>query len=241
MNYQAPEIEWIDQKKLDENKVETEDWHQSIAETLIHSYKVLESMTQDNKVMVHYYNKQTKKGEPYISCPNFNDVSEAKEWVERTHYPSALIKAGFKPVSEPLSDTLKWFELAVPKPTLKSQMVQIGCHFEEVAEMMEELGNRYESLEVDNLADYYKNMFTDSEHIEPLSLEKGIELLDSLCDQIVTASGVGYMFGFDMKSALVEVVRSNWSKFENGKPVFDDNGKIKKGANYTPPQLGGFI
>lgn len=106
MNYQAPKIEWIDQNKLDENKVETEDWHQSIAETLIHSYKVLESMTQDNKVMVHYYNKQTQKGELYISCPNFNDVSEAKEWVERTHYPSALIKAGFKPVSEPLADTL---------------------------------------------------------------------------------------------------------------------------------------
>ena len=146
-----------------------------------------------------------------------------------------------KPVSEPLSDTLKWFELAVPEPTLKSQIVQIGCHFEEVAEMMVELGNRYESLEVDNLADYYKNMFTDSEHIEPLSLEKDIELLDSLCDQIVTALGVGYMFSFDMKSALAEVVRSNWSKFENGKPVFDDNGKIKKGANYTPPQLGEFI
>ena len=100
MNYQAPKIEWIDQKKLDENKVEIEDWHQSIAETLIHSYKVLESMTQDNKIMVHYYNKQTKKGEPYISCPNFNDVSEAKEWVEQTHYPSALRKAGFKPVSQ---------------------------------------------------------------------------------------------------------------------------------------------
>ena len=146
-----------------------------------------------------------------------------------------------KPVSEPLSDTLKWFELAVPEPTLKSQIVQIGCHFEEVAEMMVELGNRHESLEIDNLADYYKNLFTDSEHIAPLSLEKDIELLDSLCDQIVTALGVGYMFSFDMKSALAEVVRSNWSKFENGKPVFDDNGKIKKGANYTPPQLGEFI
>lgn len=171
----------------------------------------------------------------------FATVDEAKEWVERTHYPSALIKAGFKPVSEPLADTLKWFELAVPEPTLKSQMVQIGCHFEEVAEMMVELGNRHESLEIDNLADYYKNLFTDSEHIAPLSLEKDIELLDSLCDQIVTALGVGYMFGFDMQKALAEVVRSNFSKFENGKPVFDDNGKIKKGANYTPPQLGEFI
>ena len=100
MNYQAPKIEWIDQNKLDENKVETEEWHRSIAETLIHAYQIMESMTEQNKVMVHYYNKQTRKGEPYISCPNFNDVSEAKEWVEQTHYPSALRKAGFKPVDQ---------------------------------------------------------------------------------------------------------------------------------------------
>ena len=100
MNYQAPKIEWIDQNKLDENKVETENWHRSIAETLVHRYQVLESMTQDNKVMVHYYNKQTQKGEPYISCPDFNDVGEAKEWVEQIHYPSALRKAGFNPIGQ---------------------------------------------------------------------------------------------------------------------------------------------
>ena len=169
----------------------------------------------------------------------FSTLKDGMEWCEQTL--QRWIDASFDTVSEPLSDTLKWFELAVPEPTLKSQMVQIGCHFEEVAEMMVELGNRHESLEIDNLADYYKNLFTDSEHIEPLSLEKDIELLDSLCDQIVTALGVGYMFGFDMQKALAEVVRSNFSKFENGKPVFDDNGKIKKGANYTPPQLQEFI
>lgn len=176
--------------------------------------------------------------------PEFNNscdsLDEAKSYCEKELLSMALSN-DFKPASEPVSDTLRWFEMAVPEPTLKSQMVQIGCHFEEVAEMMVELGNRHESLEIDNLADYYKNLFTDSEHIEPLSLEKDIELLDSLCDQIVTALGVGYMFGFDMQSALAEVIRSNWSKFENGKPVFDDNGKIKKGVNYTPPQLGEFI
>ena len=130
----------------------------------------------------------------------FDTLDDGKAWCEQTL--QRWINASFETVSEPLSDTLKWFELAVPKPTLKSQMVQIGCHFEEVAEMMVELGNSYESLEVDNLADYYKNMFTDSEHIEPLSLEKDIELLDSLCDQIVTALGVVYMFIFDMKTEL---------------------------------------
>ena len=231
MNYQAPQIKW-----KTEQGTETDGFCSYEANTATHKYRIYYSDVMKSWMCTYYRFSKPETKHKYLPT-----AQELKEWVETTHYPSALIKAGFKPVSEPLSDTLKWFELAVPKPTLKSQMVQIGCHFEEVAEMMVELGNRYESLEVDNLADYYKNMFTDSEHIEPLSLEKGIELLDSLCDQIVTASGVGHMFGFDMKSALAEVVRSNWSKFENGKPVFDDNGKIKKGANYTPPQLGGFI
>ena len=231
MNYQAPQIKW-----KTEQETETDGFCSYEANTATHKYRIYYSDVMKSWMCTYYRFSKPETKHKYLPT-----AQELKEWVETTHYPSALIKAGFKPVSEPLSDTLKWFELAVPKPTLKSQMVQIGCHFEEVAEMMEELGNRYESLEVDNLADYYKNMFADSGHFGPLSLEKGIELLDSLCDQIVTASGVGYMFGFDMKSALAEVVRSNWSKFENGKPVFDDNGKIKKGANYTPPQLGGFI
>ena len=230
MNYQAPQIEWIEKERENIGGIAIQ------ATTATHTYHIFQG-DLDKEWVCSYYRHNGGKAKFKILPTS----QELKEWVETTHYPSALIKAGFKPVSEPLSDTLKWFELAVPKPTLKSQMVQIGCHFEEVAEMMVELGNRYESLEIDNLADYYKNLFTDSEHIKPLSLEKDIELLDSLCDQIVTALGVGYMFGFDMQKALAEVVCSNFSKFENGKPVFDDNGKIKKGANYTPPQLGEFI
>lgn len=67
------------------------------------------------------------------------------------------------------------------------------------------------------------------------------DLLDALCDQIVTAIGVGYMAGFDMAGALREVIRSNASKFENGKPLFDENGKIRKGKDYTPPELAQFV
>ena len=105
MNYQVPQIEWQDRYKLDQNKVETGNWHSSFSETVIHEYLIMKSMIEQNKVVVHHCNKQTKKGEPCIGCPYFNSVEEAKEWVETIHYPSALIKAGFKPVSEPLSDT----------------------------------------------------------------------------------------------------------------------------------------
>ena len=66
-------------------------------------------------------------------------------------------------------------------------------------------------------------------------------MLDSLCDQIVTATGVAHMFGMDIQGALNEVNRSNWSKFVDGKPVFDINGKIAKPATYSKPDLSAFV
>lgn len=45
---------------------------------------------------------------------------------------------------------------------------------------------------------------------------------------------------YDIAGALEEVCRSNESKFENGRPVFDADGKIAKGRNYTAPDLRRF-
>ncbi|UEN68847.1 gp51 [Shigella virus Moo19] len=67
------------------------------------------------------------------------------------------------------------------------------------------------------------------------------ELLDSLADQIVTATGVGVFLGMNVPGALDEVNRSNYSKFENGEPVFNENKKVMKGKDYTPPDLSKFI
>jgi hypothetical protein len=47
------------------------------------------------------------------------------------------------------------------------------------------------------------------------------------------------MFDMDIVGALREVNRSNYSKFVNGRAVFDENGKIKKGADYSKPDLTG--
>ena len=68
-----------------------------------------------------------------------------------------------------------------------------------------------------------------------------IELIDALCDQIVTAIGVAHMFGMDIQGALQEVANSNDSKFEDGRPVFNEHGKIAKGKNYFKPELAKFI
>ena len=139
-----------------------------------------------------------------------------------------------------INEILKWFKKAVPEPTEKTQMVQIGCHFEEFSEMLVSIGfyKRSDTVRaVDEIANHFKagKVANFSGDINK------IELLDSLCDQIVTAVGVAHMLGMDIEGALDEVNRSNWSKFENGSPVFDENGKIKKGASYFKPDLTRFI
>ena len=136
----------------------------------------------------------------------------------------------------------KWFEVAKPEPTVKDASVQIGCHYEEVAEMASALWDDEFQESAENTANAYK----DAEGyfmcvLECLTEDQRIKVLDALCDQIVTAVGVAYMMGMDIEGALFEVNRSNWSKFEGGVPVFNEQGKIAKGVEYTPPELSDYI
>lgn len=136
----------------------------------------------------------------------------------------------------------EWFKAAKPKPTVKDAVVQIGCHYEEVAEMADALWDGAVQESAENFANKYKaadDFFVS--FLEDLSADQRIQLLDAICDQIVTAVGVAYMLGMDIEGALAEVNRSNWSKFNGGVPVFNEQGKIIKGAQYTPPELSKYI
>ena len=137
----------------------------------------------------------------------------------------------------------EWFKAAKPEPTVKDAWVQIGCHYEEVAEMADALWDEEVLESAENAADNYKDYTEDCfiHFLEDLSESQRIKLLDAICDQIVTAVGVAYMMGMDIEGALAEVNRSNWSKFEGGVPVFNEQGKIAKGAEYTPPELSDYI
>lgn len=144
-----------------------------------------------------------------------------------------------------LQNTIDWFKQAIPEPTMKDKRVQMGCHFEEFGEMLESIGyEKTPELEmITNEANWFKgkqSIFTDQQEDMINHCDKDA-LLDSLVDQIVTATGVAHMMGFDLLGALTEVNLSNFSKFEDGKPVFDANGKITKGKDYTPPNLSGMI
>lgn len=147
---------------------------------------------------------------------------------------------------ETLYATAHWFEAAVPEPTNKSLHTQLGVHFEEVAEMVESLRSDDDQtaallvlaeLALSALADRLKT----NDDIIVIDEENHIPLLDALCDQIVTAVGVGYMMGFEMVPAMVEVNDSNWSKFVKGAPIFDENQKIQKGPHYFKANLAQFI
>jgi predicted HAD superfamily Cof-like phosphohydrolase len=139
---------------------------------------------------------------------------------------------------------INWFKAAKPNPTEKDKATQIGAHFEEVSEMMRALS--CDSKQAECLSEvFYTSPAIDKDidgEVMKLPENWEIDLLDSLCDQIVTAIGVGYMMGFDMVGALKEVNLSNWSKFdENGNPIFNENGKIVKGENYFKPDLAKFV
>ena len=135
----------------------------------------------------------------------------------------------------------EWFKAAKPNPSTADVCVQIGCHYEEVSEMGAVLYDYVEDELVDT-AILYKIKHSDYIGVvEELSADARVELLDALCDQIVTAVGVAYMMGMDIEGALAEVNRSNWSKFEGGVPVFNEHGKIAKSVEYTPPELSDYI
>lgn len=90
----------------------------------------------------------------------------------------------------------------------------------------------------DNIADKVARMLKSGEMNAHVINRK--EFLDSLADQIVTAAGVGHCAGMDVPGAVEVVDHSNWSKFVDGEPVFDNNGKITKGPDYFKPDLEGF-
>jgi predicted HAD superfamily Cof-like phosphohydrolase len=68
------------------------------------------------------------------------------------------------------------------------------------------------------------------------------EVADALTDILYVTYGAGHAFGIDLDKCFAEVQNSNMSKLdENGKPIYNENGKVMKGPNYFKPNLQKFI
>ena len=69
-----------------------------------------------------------------------------------------------------------------------------------------------------------------------------LEVADALTDILVVTYGAGIAFGIDLDKCFEEVHRSNMSKLsEEGKPIYNEYGKVMKGPNYSPPDIKKFI
>ena len=69
-----------------------------------------------------------------------------------------------------------------------------------------------------------------------------LEVADALTDILYVTYGAGHAFGINLDKCFEEVQNSNMSKLdENGKPIFNDSGKVMKGPNYFKPDLSKFV
>tara|TARA_B100001769_G_C21519461_1_gene298590 strand:- start:29 stop:370 length:342 start_codon:yes stop_codon:yes gene_type:complete len=68
------------------------------------------------------------------------------------------------------------------------------------------------------------------------------EIADALTDILYVTYGAGHAFGINLDECFKEVQNSNMSKLgEDGKPIYNDKGKVMKGPNYYKPDLKKFV
>tara|TARA_B100001093_G_scaffold444478_1_gene447509 strand:- start:991 stop:1368 length:378 start_codon:yes stop_codon:yes gene_type:complete len=120
-------------------------------------------------------------------------------------------------------------------------------NFEKVGKFMKTFGQ-----EVKNKADFPTTKIIDlrydliREELEELKTaldNKDIkEVADALTDILYVTYGAGHAFGIDLDKCFEEVQNSNMSKLDkNGKPIYNEHGKVMKGPNYFKPNLEKFL
>ena len=120
-------------------------------------------------------------------------------------------------------------------------------NFQSVKKFMETFGQ-----EVKNKAEFPKEKIVklrlnliqeELEEFREAVKKKDIkEVADSLTDILYVTYGAGHAFGIDLDSCFQEVQNSNMSKLgDDGKPIYNDQGKVMKGPKYFKPDLGKYI
>ena len=77
---------------------------------------------------------------------------------------------------------------------------------------------------------------------EAMQDENLIEVADALTDILYVTYGAGHAFGIDLDKCFEEVQNSNMSKLgKDGKPIYNEAGKVMKGPNYFKPDLSKYL
>lgn len=145
-----------------------------------------------------------------------------------------------------LVSTQEWFEAARPNPTRKDFNVQLGVHCEEVGEMLDELSPQdiltaELIIEANNAIKALAHRLKTTPNGVVVKEENRKDFLDAIVDQIVTGTGSAQHLGMNVAGGLNAVNISNYSKFVDDKPIFDENRKIIKGPNYVKADLSPFV
>ena len=81
-----------------------------------------------------------------------------------------------------------------------------------------------------------------TELTEAMNNKDLLEVADALTDILYVTYGAGHAFGINLDKCFEEVQKSNMSKLdENGKPIYNEHGKVMKGPNYFKPDLSKFV
>ncbi len=96
--------------------------------------------------------------------------------------------------------------------------------------------NKINDLRI-NLIEEELNEFKDAMSKKDLK-----EVADALTDILYVTYGAGHAFGINLDECFKEVQKSNMSKLGNdGKPIYNEHGKVMKGPNYFKPNLNKFL
>ena len=77
---------------------------------------------------------------------------------------------------------------------------------------------------------------------EAMQDENLLEVADALTDILYVTYGAGHAFGIDLDKCFEDVQNSNMSKLgEDGKPIYNEAGKVMKGPNYFKPDLSKYL
>ena len=137
--------------------------------------------------------------------------------------------------------TDKWFAVVLENdaPGTDRFPVQLGCHLEEVVEMLVEL--ELEDKLSREVANAVASLTKVADALKTAKVEVGTTneaaFCDSLLDQRVTGTGLLKMLGVDVAESVARVDVANFTKFVDGKPLYKEGGKIAKGPNFWNPEF----
>ena len=120
-------------------------------------------------------------------------------------------------------------------------------NFDKVGEFMKTFGQEVKnkpSLSTEKINQLRISLIQEelSELKEAMDNKDLLEVADALTDLLYVTYGAGHAFGIDLDKCFDEVQNSNMSKLgEDGRPIYNEFGKVMKGPNYFKPNLGKFI